>query len=334
MNIMKDLWLKVGCFLTGYNYQIVKSCSEVTAKEVKRYTSALLIICILWAFIGYTFAKRYIQAGQLGSIVGAVILVVIIIQIERQIILSINPTKKLYTARAVIAVMMSLIGSIIIDQMILKEDIEHKKMLIIDEKVNKILPFKTADLRQQIAQLDSTIIAKEIIRDSLQTTVSKNPTIKAVSVNSLPVVVSSTVLDSNKIQKTTQRIVNSSAVSTSSIPNPNIALIQQMDIIITQLRQQKGEKDSALLTLRPALEKQLLNQKGFLDEMNVMYRLISESRIAFFVWLLWVIIILGIELFVLISKAGEKTNDYQAMIKHQMDTHLHKLNLLHPIANK
>jgi len=331
---MKDSWLKFGCFLTGYNYQIVKSCSEVTAKEVKRYASALIIICILWAFIGYTFAERYLQTNHFGSIAGSIILVVIIIQIERQIILSIHPNKYLFVARAIIAIMMSIIGSIIIDQMILKEDIEYKKKLIIDETVNKILPYKTSELRNQIYQLESTISAKEKIRDSLRISITKNPTIKDVIVNSVPVVVSSSITDSNGNKRTIEKIVNTSSVATSSIPNPDIEQGRQIDNNIYQLRIQKNAKDSTLLLLRAELEKDLLKRKGFLDEMNVMYRLVSESSIALFVWLLWVFIILGIELFVLISKWGEKTNDYQAMVKHQMDTHLHKLSLLHPLTNK
>jgi hypothetical protein len=58
---MKDLWLKLGCFLTGYNYDILKTCSEVAAKSVKRYTAAMFIICIIWAFVGYTFTQRYLH---------------------------------------------------------------------------------------------------------------------------------------------------------------------------------------------------------------------------------------------------------------------------------
>ena len=38
---MRDLWLKTGCFLTGYNYIIIKNSSEASAKSVKKYLSAL-----------------------------------------------------------------------------------------------------------------------------------------------------------------------------------------------------------------------------------------------------------------------------------------------------
>ena len=62
---MKNWWIRFGCFLTGYNYSIVRNSSEVAAKTVKRYTSAMLIVCILWAFIGYCFTRRYLHGGSL-----------------------------------------------------------------------------------------------------------------------------------------------------------------------------------------------------------------------------------------------------------------------------
>jgi hypothetical protein len=37
---MNNWWLKFGCFLTGYNYNILDASSEISAKAVKRYTSA------------------------------------------------------------------------------------------------------------------------------------------------------------------------------------------------------------------------------------------------------------------------------------------------------
>lgn len=327
---MKDWWLKFGCFLTGYNYQIVKACSEVTAKEVKRFAAALLIVCILWAFVGFSFADRYLKAGFWGSLAGAALFVTIILQVEKQIILSLHPTKLLYISRGIIALAMSLIGSIIIDQIILKEDIDIKKRELVDEKVNKQMPSKSRELREQIFQLDSALMLKEAERSKLQADIMANPTIVAVTTSSTPIVLTNTEIDSNNTKRTTQSTRNSQVVTRSAIANPNIELVKTLDDVIGKIRLDKNAKDSALVQLRPNLEKEILSRNGFLDELEVMFRLISDSWIALFVWLLWIVIILGIELFVLISKWGEHTTDYNAMIMHQMKMHLHKLHLLEP----
>lgn len=325
---MRNLWIKFGCFLTGYNYPIVMSSSEVAVKAVKRYTSALIIVSIIWAFVGFMFTNRYLHGSTWGSVAGAAIMVIIIIQVERQIILSVTPSKWLYIFRGLIAVMMAILGAIIIDQIIFKEDIELEQVSLIDEKVNKILPLKTADLRSQIMNMDSTINAKEQERLALMTDISQHPTIQSVTTQSLPVTVNKTVTDSLKQTTTTGSVVNANSRTVSSIPNPKMSLIQPLDAQINDLRGRKASLDSNLLALRPMVEKDIRSKVGFLDELKVMYKLISESRIALTVWLLWFFFLLGLEMFVLISKTSEKQNDYEATVLHHMNIQMKRLKSL------
>src|SRR5690606_11539382 len=113
---MRERWLKVGCFLTGYNYAILKHCGEISKKTVKRYTAAMTIMCILWGLIGYSFANRYLHASVETSLACSLLFVIVIIQIERQIIMQTHKNNFLQILRGVIAVMMAIIGSTIIDQ--------------------------------------------------------------------------------------------------------------------------------------------------------------------------------------------------------------------------
>ena len=331
---MHNWWIKFGCFLTGYNYNIVNASSEVAAKAVKRYTSALLIVGTVWAFVGYMFTSRYLHGGTWGSVAGSIIMVLIIIQVERQIILTVTPSKWLYFFRGLIAVMMAILGAIIIDQIIFKEDIELEQVSLIDQKVNKILPAKTADLRHQIMDMDSTIAAKEAERLSLMNDISKNPTIESVTTQTMPVTVNNSVTDSLKNTRTTGRIVNANSKTVSSIPNPKMNFVQPLDLQIEGLRKRKANLDSNLLALRPMVEKEIREKVGFLDELKVMYKLISESNIAMMVWFLWFFFLLGLEMFVLISKTSEKRNDYEETVLHQMNIQMKKLKILENMSDK
>lgn len=329
---MKNWWIRFGCFLTGYNYQIVSNSSEVAAKAVKRYTSALLIVCILWSFIGYTFVQRYVHGGLWGSIVGAIVFVVVIIQIERQIILSVTPSLWLYISRGLIAVLMAIIGAIIIDQIIFKEDIELEKITSIEERVKKALPPKTEELRHQIASLDTALFKKENERLQLLSELEKNPTIKSVASQSTPTVVRSTTTDSTGNSTTSEQVKNTTSVRVSTIMNPRQALVQPIEQNITDLRTQKSEKETALLNIRPKLEQEISSRVGFLDELEVMFSLISRSKVALGVWLIWFFFLLGLEMLVLISKINEKKNDYEETIMHQMNLQMKKLHVLAKMA--
>src|SRR5690606_8170535 len=177
--MIKDFWLKFGCFLTGYNYTILKNSSEASAKSVKKYTSAILIVSILWGFIGYMFSIRYIKTDFIGAISISLVMIFIVIQIERQIILTVgrkNTLAKIF--RVAIAFVMAIIGSVIIDQTIFKEDIEKKKVSEIQEDVNSILPAKTEQLDVEIANLDTLILIKELERSDIINEVTARPFIK------------------------------------------------------------------------------------------------------------------------------------------------------------
>lgn len=330
---MGNWWLKSGCFLTGYNYNILNASSEISAKAVKRYTSALLIVCILWSFIGYVFTERYLKLGLLGCSLGAIILCVIIIQIERQIILAGHKNWKLFAFRGIIAITMAMIGSVIIDQIIFKEDIDQKQIYLLDAKVNRVLPAKAEELRAQANQLDSVIAKKEYERKAIVEDISQHPLIKAVTSQSSPQQLKTTTTDSSKLSTTSTRLVSATTFTVNSIQNPKMALLTPLDVQIASLRSQKSNKDNAILALRPKIANEIKSKVGFLDELQVMYTLITESGVALAVWLLWFIFLMCIELFIMFSKIGEEPNDYDATITHQMEIQKKKLALLAVSSN-
>ncbi len=341
---MKNWWIRFGCFLTGYNYGIVRNSSEVAAKAVKRYTAALLIVCILWSFIGYSFTNRYVHGGTWGSLIGALVFVVVIIQIERQIILSINPSKWLYVFRGLIAMMMAIIGAIIIDQIIFKEDIDLEKITFIEVRVKKALVPKTEELRSQIANLDTAIFKKEYERASLIDDVTKNPTTPVYSTQASTKTESNLVIDkttgkpvldpTNGKPMVNTKSTPTAVVTRSNVANPKIALIDPLEKTINSLRTQRSEKETALLNIRPQLEKEISSKVGFLDELEVMYSLITRSVVARSIWLIWFFFLLGLEMLVLISKVNEKENDYEKTVKHHMDLQIKKLDLFAKMAER
>jgi hypothetical protein len=331
---MSNPWIRLGCFLTGYNYRIVSASSEISAKAVKRYTSAILIVCLLWTFIGYTFTQRYLFGTPFEATIGAGLMILIVIQIERQIILSVRPSKPLLFARFVIAILMATIGSIIIDQIIFKQDIELEKITYIQTRVNAALPGKTEELRSQIASMDSAIQKKEAERTAIIDEVTKTPLIKSTSTQVIPSKVQTTITDSTGKKTTSEKIVPATSIVTTNIPNPKQSLIAPLDQTITELRKLKNEREAALLNARPQLENEIKSKVGFLDELKVMAFLISESRVALAVWIIWFLFLFSLEILVLVGKLTDKENDYEKTIFHQMNLQIKKLELLANLSTK
>jgi len=327
---MRDLWLKLGCFLTGHNYYIVKNSSEASAKAVRKYLSAILIVSILWGFIGYVFSQRYLKTGPIGSAIVAAVMVIVVIQIERQIILA---TGKVWLARSfriIIGVVMAIIGSVIIDQIIFREDVEKLKISNIQEEVNKILPSKTAQIDMEINNLDSLIQSRESERAAVIDEITKKPFIKGSTSERKNIKMQ--VRGSDGTLRDT--VVARTDLTLTDITNPKTEYIASIDQQIAGLRVQLAEKQNARITIRQDLENELKAKTGFLDELVLLFSILFTHNIALFVWICLFIFFLAIELFVLMNKFGDAATDYDMTIHHQMETRVKMLERLGENTNK
>lgn len=306
---MKKLLLKFACFVIGYNYDIVKNSSEVSIRQVKKFLSAIIIISILWAFIGFVLVSRYFHGTTLVSILGAVIMLIIVIQIERQITLSVGKSLSAKWFRIIIGIVMAVIGSVILDQVMFKEDVEKKQIGNIEAEISRILPIKTKELTEQLKQLDLTINDKEEERRKVIEEVSRQPMISSIS---------STTQSVN--DTTSKKFVQTQKTTTVvSIPNPKAELIPQIDAQLKKQRELKAEKENDKLNIQQVLEKELKSKTGFLDELNVLFSILLDSGIALIVWIFVFIFFLSLELFVLVGKYSDKKSDYDTITIHQME---------------
>jgi hypothetical protein len=313
--MMKDLWLKIGCFITGHNYQIVKNSTEVSAKSVKKYLSAILIVTILWGFIGFAFAQRYLHTSHLKSALVALVMVIIVVQIERQIILTVGKNRFAIGFRLVIGIVMAVIGSVIIDQIMFKDDIEKGKISKTQDEVNQILPNKTKELDLQIAALDSLILGKENERANLIAELDIKPFSRSTTSEVKSIKMQTTRPDGTVVDT----IVRRRDYTLTDIPNKKAELIPHIDAQIDALRLQKTGKENTKINVRQSLEDELRAKTGFLEELVVLKTVLFSSPIALVMWLLFFIFFLAIELFVLFNKIGDEQNDYEMTILYQMD---------------
>jgi len=324
MKTNKNRWLKFGCFLTGYNYNIMKNSSEASAKAVKKYTSAILIVSIIWGFIGFSFSNRYLQLETLGSTIGAIIMVFIVIQIEKQIILNVGSNKVANRFRVAIALVMAILGSVIIDQIIFKDDIEIQKELALEEKVKKALPGKVSEINNEIGRLDSLLMQKSVERSNLIAEVTNNPTIKMPVSTTIkrPVERTKIIEDENGNYKTIafDTIITENTYVTQHIVNPKASLVQKLDEQIMLFQDKREKQVNRKIGIREKLEEDFKSKFGFLDELEMMMVILIKSPVALVVWGLWFLFLVSIELFVVSSKWGNNSEtDYDVTIIHQRD---------------
>jgi hypothetical protein len=236
-------------------------------------------------------------------------------------------TGKVWLARSfrfVIAIVMAIIGSVIIDQIIFKEDVEKRKISNIQDEVNRILSTKTLQLDLEIKSLDSLINIKEAERISLIEEVTKKPFIKGSTSERINHKIQ--IRNADGTFKDT--LIAKTDVTLIDITNPKAQYIPNLESQIAALRSQITDKQNARINIRQDLEKELKARTGFLDELTILFSILFTHSIALFVWICLFVFFLAIELFVLMNKFGDAKTDYDLTIMHQMDIRVKMLDKL------
>lgn len=301
------LWNKFGCFLTGWDARTLNECTIASRKQLSKYTSALMILIVIWSITGFCFAKRYIELPIWGCCLVSLAFVTIIIMVERQIILAKNKKKGVLMFRFIIALLMAGVGSTIFDQTMFGNDIDKQMMTNVEEEVQTILPTKMATINDKIASLSVQIDSLNYVNAALQEDVNKNPMITQIVTTS----------DTQRIvlQDGTIKTVVNPIVTKSQVPNPKIDVISSNKELISSLITEKNKWDEKKLSVEEETRKECLNNVGFLQELEAMFQIITSHKIAGFFYGVFFLLLLSLEMFVVVSKFGDDECDYEILIK-------------------
>lgn len=299
-------WFKLGCKLTGWSSSVLSQCSEASKTQLSKYTSALLILMIVWSITGFCFAQRYIGLPIWGCILVSLVFVTIVVMIERQILLALHPTKKLAAFRLVIAIIMAIVGSSIFDQTMFGKDI--------DKQMADTIELQTADLTQKrVSNIDSKLMAFQIEKDSLN---KVNSELQA-DVNAHPWIIQKSVTNSQDrlVVNGKIKVVNNPSVTTNQVANPKQIAIAANNEKIKQIVLQENDLNKKKLTVEEDTRKECQANVGFLEELEAMVSIVTTRTVAGIFYVIFFLLLMSLELFVVTSKMGDEECDYELAIK-------------------
>lgn len=303
----------IGCFLIGWNKNILKECGEASYRQFRKLLSAICIMMVLWGTIGYCFADRYINIEScLLKICVALAFMFIVLCVERVIILTVGKARMMSFMRVLLALCMAILGSCIFDQIIFRNDIqqaiqEHRED-IIKETITKRLSIYDSDIQRITHEMDSLSKATIILGEELQ----KRPTIQGTNVSTQEQVVG---MDENGRPKK----VKVQSVNTVTMANPLAEQLKanndQIQIYSNQLEQlRQDKKDIAQKTTEEVSQR----APGFIEELEATLKVVSQSWISLAFYIILFCFLTFLELFVLTIKMGENKCDYELIVEHQL----------------
>ena len=303
----------IGCFLIGWNKNILKECGEASYRQFRKLLSAICIMMVLWGTIGYCFADRYINIEScLLKICVALAFMFIVLCVERVIILTVGKARMMSFMRVLLALCMAILGSCIFDQIIFRNDIqqaiqEHRED-IIKATITKRLSIYDGDIQRITHEMDSLSKATIVLGEELQ----KRPTIQGTNVNTQEQVVG---VDENGRPKK----VKVQSVNTVTMANPLAEQLKanndQIQIYSNQLEQlRQDKKDIAQKTTEEVSQR----APGFIEELEATLKVVSQSWISLAFYVILFCFLTFLELFVLTIKMGENKCDYELIVEHQL----------------
>ena len=300
-------WIKLGCKLTGWSSEVLAQCSEASRCQLSKYTSALMILILIWSVTGFCFAQRYIGLPVWGCCIVSLFFITIVIMIERQIILTTDKSFSMLAFRAIIALVMAIVGSTIFDQTMFGKDIDKQMANTIEVQVAELTAQRVHTIDEKLASLSMESDSLTAINSLLQEDVNKNPFIIQTSRTSA----SNKVLMPDGSFKT----VSNPSVTKNEVPNPKLAQIEANNKKLEKISEQEQMWTEKKQTMEEVVRKECKESVGFLEELEAMWSIITNRPLAGAFYLVFFFLLMSLELFVVVSKTVDKECDYEAAIK-------------------
>ena len=314
----------IGCFLIGWDKNILSECGEASFRQYRKLLSAISIMMVLWGTIGYCFADRYINIEScVLKICVALAFMFIVLCVERVIILTVGKARLMSVMRVLLALCMALLGSCIFDQIIFRNDIqqaiqEHRED-VIGTTITKRLAIYDGDIQRITQEMDSLSKATIALNEVLQ----KRPVIKGTNVSTQEQIVG--VDENGKPQK-----VRTQTVNTVTLANP---LAEQLKANNDQIQIYSGQLEQLRLDKKEVAEKvrEEMSQRtpGFIEELEATLKVVSQSKVSLAFYIVLFCFLTFLELFVLTIKMGENKCDYELIVENQLSL---KKNLMEQTA--
>ena len=309
---MKDLGAKLSCLLICWNYKILCECSEASRKALNRYVGAVILLMMIWAFIGFSMADRYFELDTIGSVITAFIFAFVILLIERQIILIVGKNSVIAWFRGILAVCMAIIGATVIDQTLFAKDIEAQLSEIIEQRTDSQLQYRKKILDDKFVSFSKELDSLEMLSAQLVSDINRRPVIRTVTSN----LVATGQVDS------LNRPIMAREYRQENVPNPKIEQLERVNKRMESLRNDMNTTTDDIQTLRDNLVEENKANIGLLTELDVTFskKVIFSSWASGVFYLFVFLFFLAMELLVVSGKWSNKSKcDYEALVETRQD---------------
>lgn len=121
--------LKIYCFITGDDYNIIKNETPESIKKIKLFAMLICIPVILWIVFGYLLVTELMMFSFFNAVLTSLFIGILIFLIERSIVMS-SGNSIVSVFRILIGLFIAILGAMTVDEVIFKNDVDKQMELI------------------------------------------------------------------------------------------------------------------------------------------------------------------------------------------------------------
>ncbi len=304
---------RILCLFIGWNHNMLNECGEASHSQLKKLSGALMLMLLMWAVIGYTFANNFLNMESIyGKMAMAMGFAFVVWIIERIIILTVGKPRLMMTIRVVLAILMAIFGSVLIDQCIFRNDIQEAMEAKTRERIDIEMQARTKTITDEIARLESEREKLILECDSIIGQIAKTPVIatRVPNVKKIPVTQ----------QDGTTEIRTAVEYSTVVKENPLWPKYRNDSTMLADCNVQIEALSQRRINLVEEVSSDIRNKPmGFLTEFIATINVISQSIWSILLYVVLFLILMSIETFVVSIKAADTKCDYEVMVEKQLN---------------
>jgi hypothetical protein len=216
---------------------------------------------------------------------------------------------------------MSVIGSLILDQIIYAEDLEKRKSQVIGEEAQRITASQTVALDNFKNTLYKELVEKQAQERNISKELNDRPLIEFKEVSKFVKTGGTKNKDvnfGNPEEKPSPEI--QITVETKQIPNPIYKDKERISAQIENIKNEINKLENKKINLEETIKEDLKKKRGFLDELSLMVGILKDSWIALIVYFLVFLFLLSLELLVVFTKLYGQKTDLEKLLEYQVQT--------------
>lgn len=151
--------LKFACFITGDNYQMLKSETTPSRKKVIALAMAVFVPTLMWFITGFLMVYAVFEKPLHTAIFAGLLAAAMIFIIEKLVVMS-SGSKWLVMFRVLLAFLVAALGSVFLDEVIFDKDISQQMAINRDQLINRKKDQVQQSFNDEKVALEKTIQEK------------------------------------------------------------------------------------------------------------------------------------------------------------------------------